>query len=97
MAVDLAGGDNVSSRSDVCVHVCVCAHVCAHVCASVISGLSIFLRIYVNPLSTFHLCSRRSKFIFVMWDYLSVYFYANNVARGETSKSRISLEPPIIT
>ena len=62
-------------------------HVCTYVrvCASVISGLSILFKIYANPLNTLHLYTRQFALIFVMWDYLSVYLYAGDMARREAS------------
>ena len=62
----------------VCVCVCVCVHVCAHVCVcvcgSLISGISFLFKIYANPLNALQLYTSKFAFIFVIWDYLSVYF-----------------------
>ena len=84
-----------------CAHVfvpmCTCVSVCACARASVISGLSSLFRIYTNPLNIIHRYTARIVFIFVMWDYLSIYFYVGNVARREVFDLHIELKLLIFT
>ena len=62
--------------------VCFCAHVCARVCVSVISVLSIFLRIYANPLYTVYLYTCLFALIFSMWVYLCLFLCAGDAAHS---------------
>ena len=68
----------MSLRDDICVHMCVCMCVRAHAC--VISGLIIIFMIYAT---------HQHVFIFLMWDYIFVYFYTGDVARRATSDLRV--------
>ena len=54
-----------------CHHMATYLH--ARVCTSVISKLSIVFTICVSPLNSLYLYTARITFIFIIWDYLSIY------------------------
>ena len=67
------------------------AHMCVRVCARAHAKCNQCdkhpLRIFANPLYVLYLYTHQIVFIFVMWDYLSFYIFAGDVARQESFDS----------